>query len=609
MIKRGFKFFALLVLTVVGVVGMAMASPAQITGLDFSIEEVSGSPNIPTVKLGTLEIAPVFLDGYPVLTVATETLGPNAQRSGEAALRSDQISRRLQQVLASMTSYSREELADLGDRHAKADVLATQLVLTSEPVNEVTTVIKATFPENTTPQVIFTITEADALYSRQSLEELSQWLTNRIHGVLLEAWERRQPAVILRAALWAIFFLFLTIFSSGGLALWQKRLRAERQTLRQPDPDYRPTQHPQIAEDREFPSPLELFKLQVNKFTSQRDYNINAFLRQTVFWGQILLWVVSVGLLSRSFYFTRPFANWLLGVWPGEWLRSFGQYGILGTPLLLLLLFLGVSFLDHSAALMIDRVARQWLEAQTEAIASSHRFSLRVPTLVSAAKGVSAVICYALFILMALNQFRAISTPLTAFLGIITFAISLGAQNFIKDVINGTLILLEDQYAVGDVVGINNQVNGLVEYVNLRITQLRNLDGELITIPNGTITLVRNMTNSWSQAKLVVTVSHETDIEQAMAVMEAVAADLYADPHWCDQVTEEPKMLGVEQLDANGCQLLLLLKTQPMRHWDVAREYRRRLKQAFTEEAIAIGIPRQRLFIDYVTPGVTKNPP
>lgn len=603
--RRGLRFFALLWLTVLVVVGGAIrdgtriAASAQITGLDFSIEEVSGSPNIPTVKLGTLEIAPVFLDGYPVLTVATETLGPNAQRTGEAALRSDQISRRLQQVLASMSSYGREELADLSDRQAKADMLAAQLVLASEPVNDVTTVIKATFPENTTPQVIFTITEADALYSRQSLSELSQWLTTRIHSILLEAWQRRQPAVILRAALWAILFLILTIFTSAGLVLWQKRLRAERKTLRQPPPDYRPSQHPQVAEDTAFPSPIELFKLQVNKFTSQRDYNINASLRQTVFWAQILLWVLSVGLLSRSFYFTRPFANWLLGVWPGEWLRSFGQYGVLGTPLLLLLLFLGVNLLDRSAALMIDQVARQWLEAQTEAIASSQRFSLRVPTLISAAKGVSAVVCYALFILIALNQFRAISTPLTAFLGIITFAISLGAQNFIKDVINGTLILLEDQYAVGDVIAINDQVNGLVEYVNLRITQLRNLDGELITIPNGTITLVRNMTSSWSQSKLVVTISPDTDLEQAMAVMEKVAEDLYADPHWCDQVLDQPKMLGVEQCDANGCQLILLLKTQPMRQWDVAREYRRRLKRAFEQEAIAIGIPRQRLFIDY----------
>lgn len=609
MIKGGLKFFALLVLTVIGVVGMAIATPAQITGLDFSIEEVSGSPNIPTVKLGTLEIAPVFLDGYPVLTVATETLGPNAQRTGEAALRSDQISRRLQQVLASMSSYSREELAELGDRQTKAEALAAQLVLESEPVNELTMVINATFPENSTPQVIFTITEADALYSRQSLPELSQWLTTRIHSILLEAWQRRQPAVILRAAFWAMLFLLLTILTSGGLALWQKRLRAKRQILRQPDPDYRPAQNPQITEDTGFPSPLELFKLQVNKFTSQRDYNINASLRQTVFWGQILLWVLSVGLLSRSFYFTRPFANWLLGVWPGEWLRSFGQNGILGTPLLLLLLFLGVSLLDRFTNLMIDRLARQWLEAQTEAIASSQRFSLRVPTLISAAKGVSAVVCYALFILIALNQFRAITTPITAFLGIITFAISLGAQNFIKDVINGTLILLEDQYAVGDVIAVNNQVNGLVEYVNLRITQLRNLDGELITIPNGTITLVRNMTSSWSQAKLVVTVSPDTDLEQAMAVMEAVAADLYNDPDWCEQVADHPKMLGVEQLDANGCQLLLLLKTQPMRHWDVAREYRRRLKRAFEEEAIAIGIPRQRLLIDYLTPEGDRSPP
>jgi small conductance mechanosensitive channel len=311
-----------------------------------------------------------------------------------------------------------------------------------------------------------------------------------------------------------------------------------------------------------------------------------------------MLWVISIGLLSRSFYFTRPFANWLLGVWPREWLFSLGRSGVLGTPLLLLLIFLAVSLLDRFIDLVIDRLARQWLESQTEAIQASHRFSLRVPTLVSAAKGVSTVIAYALFILIALQQFRAISTPIATFLGIITFAISLGAQNFIKDVINGVLLLLEDQYAVGDVIAINNQVDGLVEYVNLRITQLRNLDGELITIPNGTISIVRNMTSSWSQAKLVVTVGHDTAVDHAIAVMEQVAQDLYTDPQWEKQVMEEPIMLGVEKLDADGCQLLMLLKTQPMRHWDVAREYRRRLKSAFEQEAIALGMPRQRIFVE-----------
>ncbi len=594
MIGKLQRWISLFLLTVVGVMGVAIATPAQINGFDFSIEEINSRPSIPTVAIGTLEIAPVFLDGYPVLRVATETLGPNAQRSGEAALRSQQIGQRLQRILESMTDYGQSDLQGVTNLKEKKQQLAEQLVLTSHSVNDSASVIKATFPQDTAPQIMITITAADALYSRSTLDDLANQLSDKIHRVLLEAWEKRQPTVLIEAGLKALLLLGLTIFTSFVFALWQRRLMLQRRRLRShPGPDL------ELDYDAsETVNALDLLKLQLSRFASQRDYSVNAFLRRSVFWGQIMLWVISIGLLSRSFYFTRPFANWLLGVWPKEWLLSLGRSGVLGTPLFLLLIFLAVSLLDRFIDLIIDRLARQWLEAQTETIQASHRFSLRVPTLVSAAKGVSTVIAYALFILIALQQFRAISTPIATFLGIITFAISLGAQNFIKDVINGVLLLLEDQYAVGDVIAINNQVDGLVEYVNLRITQLRNLDGELITIPNGTISIVRNMTSSWSQAKLAVTVSHDTAVDHAITVMEQVAQELYTDPEWQTQVMEQPVMLGVDKLDADGCQILMLLKTQPMRHWDVAREYRRRLKSAFEREAIALGMPRQRIFVD-----------
>ena len=130
------------------------------------------------------------------------------------------------------------------------------------------------------------------------------------------------------------------------------------------------------------------------------------------------------------------------------------------------------------------------------------------------------------------------------------------------------------------------------------MTQLRNLEGELITIPNGTISRVRNMSSGWSQVKFAIDVSYEADIEMAMSIMKQVAEKLYEDPLWQNKLLGSPRLLGVESLEHTGVNLRILLKTQPLQQWAVAREYRRRLKKAFEQSEIAVGLPRHLIFVN-----------
>ncbi|NEO84032.1 MAG: mechanosensitive ion channel family protein [Spirulina sp. SIO3F2] len=570
-------------------------SLAQITGLDLAVEDITAAPHIPTVQLGDLEVAPVFLDGRVVLSVAS-AINPiatddRAARVPPAAFRSQQISQRLHLMVARLTAYSRTELVELDDLDAQAKQLASELVIVSQRSRNdegVSYRLKIAFPKTAPPEPIVTLTELDARYTGQALDELPQLWREQLVESLLMAWRSRQPLVLWSLAGRAALHLAVTIALSLLMIWGQQQLRNRQQRQQQPPPSET------VSEEINAGSrPWAVLRTQLQRLNRLRDRNLNHFLRRSCFWGQIVLWVVSLGWVSRLFYFSRPFANWLLGVSPREWFWSLGQQGVVGTPIQLLLVFLGINLSERLISLLIERLAREWLRNQVDRRSATARFPLRVPTLVSAAQGVTRVIAYSIFILLVLNQFRAIAAPLTALLGIITFAISLGAQNFIRDVINGILILLEDQYAVGDVIAVNGDVAGLVEDVNLRITQLRNLDGELITIPNGTIGIVRNMTSEWSQAKCSITVSHQSDVEQAMALMVDVAQALYADAAWRDRVLDQPELLGIEHINHHGSEILILLKAQPIHHWDVAREYRRRLSVAFAQAGIEFGFPRQ----------------
>ncbi|KAM3108935.1 mechanosensitive ion channel family protein, partial [Phormidesmis sp. 146-33] len=222
----------------------------------------------------------------------------------------------------------------------------------------------------------------------------------------------------------------------------------------------------------------------------------------------------------------------------------------------------------------------------------SQRLALRFSTFSRVVKSLSAIVLLSIGVLTALSIAGIEVMPLLAGAGIIGLGISLASQNLIKDVINGFLILMEDQYAVGDVIQVG-KASGLVESMNLRITQLRNAEGRLITIPNSAITIVENLSKDWSRVDLAIVISYSTNLDNAIAAIEKVGQDMSRDPAWKTQILEPPEVLGADDLDSTGVTLRVWIKTQPLQQWKVGREYRRRLKFALDEEGIEIGVPQQ----------------
>jgi len=179
-------------------------------------------------------------------------------------------------------------------------------------------------------------------------------------------------------------------------------------------------------------------------------------------------------------------------------------------------------------------------------------------------------------ILMILPEFGFDITPVAAAAGLFSLALGFGGQYLVRDIINGFFVIFEDQYGVGDIIKLNGET-GRVEHITLRRTVLRNSLGAIVTVPNGLVGQVANLSRDWSQYFLDVTIPSEAGVPQALAILEKCAKDLRDDPAWSPLLIDGPNVLGVEALALTGTTLRVQFRSAPTRNDDVARELRRRI--------------------------------
>lgn len=216
---------------------------------------------------------------------------------------------------------------------------------------------------------------------------------------------------------------------------------------------------------------------------------------------------------------------------------------------------------------------------------------LRVNTIGGALEGLVSVLIVLTGLVLTLSVFGLSTQSVLAWGAVLGLAISFGTQSLIKDVVNGCLILLEDQFAVGDAIVIGSMF-GLVEEMNLRSTRLRDPEGQLITIPNGNIAEVRNLTRLWSRVDFNIEVAYDNDPDKVLTVLKNIAQDMYTSPEWREKMPEPPAVLGIEHLSHSGILVRVWLKTAPLQQWAVGREYRLRVRRAFEAHGITIGRPQ-----------------
>lgn len=198
-------------------------------------------------------------------------------------------------------------------------------------------------------------------------------------------------------------------------------------------------------------------------------------------------------------------------------------------------------------------------------------------------------------VMMILSEIGIDLKPLLAAAGIGGLAIGFGAQSLVKDVISGFFLLLENSVRVGDVVEVAG-VGGVVEGIELRTIRLRDLSGNVHVVPNGVIDKVKNMTKGYSYYLFDIGVAYRENVDEVMAVLKEIAADLQADPTFSGDILEPLEMLGVDQFTDSAVIIKCRIKTEPIKQWRIGREMNRRIKITFDAKGIEIPFPHQTIY-------------
>jgi small-conductance mechanosensitive channel len=210
-------------------------------------------------------------------------------------------------------------------------------------------------------------------------------------------------------------------------------------------------------------------------------------------------------------------------------------------------------------------------------------------------RSVGRVVIITIAILLTFNAFINIA-PILAGAGILGLAISFGAQSLVRDIISGFFILLENQFAVGDVIDAAGK-NGVVERMTMRVVVLRDIEGTMHVIPNGEIKVVSNKTRGWARAVVDITVPNSEDVDRVLEVVRNEAEQFSKDSVWNLQLDGPVEVLGVEELRDNSVVIRTLLKTQPGSQWSVGREFRRRLRKRFERETVESPFQQRRVHV------------
>ncbi|MFE1442044.1 mechanosensitive ion channel family protein [Streptomyces sp. NPDC058739] len=220
----------------------------------------------------------------------------------------------------------------------------------------------------------------------------------------------------------------------------------------------------------------------------------------------------------------------------------------------------------------------------------------RARTIGSVLSSAVTIVLFLMGVAMVLDQVGIALGPVLASAGVVGLAIGFGAQSLVADYLSGLLIMVEDQYGVGDSVDLGEAV-GEVEHVGLRLTQVRDLNGGLWHIRNGEILRVRNDSQEWARAVLDVAVAYEANLDEVYHVLEETGRALHRDPDFQDLLLEDPSVWGVQSLDADGVVVRLAVKTVPLQQWSVTRELRRRAKDALDAAGIDIPFPQRTVWL------------
>ncbi|MEH2028937.1 MAG: mechanosensitive ion channel family protein [Nostoc sp.] len=479
--------------------------------------------------------------------------------------------RRLFQIAASRTNFPersediQKKLKKIGQNYFQSPA-TTPVKVEVRKVNELPVIY-------VNGQYLMTVTSEDAGLRQVDISTSANQVAESLQEDLQQAKQERQTQSLIDQGKIAAGIGLAMIVMSWGVYGWQRRSQKDSEHLIASQPQ---------RELFNYPTPTD------QAITTQLNQRQEQHLQEA---KRRLFQLSQAGIWGGGSFF-------ILGLFP--YTRGF-QLGIITAaqfPLRLGVVFLGTYVAIRLTYALIDRFASTLISSGAFlTLESSARLQLRVSTFSGVTKSIATVLWVGVGFLLALVSLGIDIVPLLAGASLVGVALSLASQNLIKDAINGFLIILEDQYALGDVITVGD-VGGLVENLNLRMTQVRDSEGRLITIPNGEIKVVANLSSRWSRADLTIPIAYQADTEEALKLIATIADKMNQEMQWQRQILEPPQVLGIDQFGDRGLVIRVWIKTQPLKQWDVARELRRRLKVALDEAGISISVPQQAIWVN-----------
>ncbi len=265
----------------------------------------------------------------------------------------------------------------------------------------------------------------------------------------------------------------------------------------------------------------------------------------------------------------------------------------IGRPLAIVGVIVFAVIIRWIACKAIDRLVHRAQSAPLPgARATFTRRSQRAQSLGTLLKSITTTVVFGIAFVMVLSEVGMDVAPILASAGVLGLAIGFGAQNLVKDFLSGVMMMIEDQYGVGDAVDLGEAI-GTVEAVGLRVTRVRDVNGTVWYVRNGEILRVGNQSQNWARTVLDVNVGYSEDLPHVREVLAEVAHSLWDDEDYRDVIIEEPEVWGVQDLGPEAVVVRVTLKTAPMQQWRVAREMRERIKTRFDHEGIAMPLPQR----------------
>jgi moderate conductance mechanosensitive channel len=561
-----FYRFAIGTLVALVVVFGPVIAPSALAQLPSLVSPTQGqNPPLGVERRGGLEAAAVRLDGVELFKIAAPTVFNRSEPGPQipVEVRASQVEANLECLLED------KEWPDEG----RLDPATMQVFVETLGGQPVLFVRDATLAE---ARAVLTVTGADAQFYGIGKDQLANRWQDILQRDLRQALELRQPEALQQqtltvAKIVALAGLLTLVLGSLRVFLgWRKRQLEQRQLTQaaaaQPDDVHDLVDAKTPERSLRWPGLLHYFDL-------QRRLQLVQFLQWLLFWAIASVWLTALAYSLRFFPQTRQFSGRIITI-----------------PIIVLVAWFVTGLINRLTDMAIDRFIHNHEQDHSLTEANLQR----IDTITKVTKGLKTAVLYTASFLWVLQVLELAPESILIVGALLALAASFAAQTLVKDLVNGFLILFEDQFRIGDYIK-TNAAAGLVENVNLRITQIRSDAGNLITLPNSQIIQVGNMSRTWARADFKIAVAYDTDVDLALAIVRDTLNCMTEDPAWSSIILDTQELFGVERLSHTGIVIRVWIKTAPLKQWMTARELRRRLKVAFDVNDIHIGTPQHIL--------------